>query len=613
MDKSKSPYAPYLHTNYPPSASEILDIKNFLTEPLGRLSALDAEIERLDSIIRVLCDERCALSDEIEAHQALISPFRRLPLDIMEEIFTHCLPTHHNAVMSVGEAPLLLGRVCSAWRSITLATPRLWASLHIPTPTADLSQASVRKLAVRCEAVREWFLRSGEVPLSISLYTPNFYYSWDSSPDSLEHVDFFGRVSRQILPFSRQWKTVYLRGMGGSFTHTQEIVEGDVPMLESLSIVNLNMPMIASGPQDFSQAGEPWKKSSGLLSAPKLRSLSLTNFGENPLGLPVCWSRLTHLKLDADGSTQFSERPSGLRYSQVVQVLKKCPLLVSCSFRLRNTRFNESLGNPSSSFEMPPSQYTLSLPLLQHFSLSLTGRSDEAFLKYLGLPALRHLEVKVQKSDHEISENQRSVLMDFLSQNGVKLKKLSIEIWAMEQDELICCLKSVPFVTHLHLNNFNPGSVDEEIADRLTPSGSNPDYLCPLLEEFHCEGSQCASFSEAHLLSFVVQRRVSKNGGVLKRVHVIFHRNRPENIEEFFAFPETVLEGGDYINYKSEGLDYRADARISVESGLGHEPITFVDVEYALEPSIDGSLSPWEGLDGHDYHPVSSPRFTLRM
>ena len=603
-------------TKYIPSASEILDIKNLLTEPLARLCTLDAEIERLNSIICVLYDQRNALNEEIEAHRALISPFRRLPLDVMGEIFAHCLPTHHNAVMSIREAPLLLGRVCSAWRSITLSTPQLWASLHIPTPTPDsgFGPASTRKMITRCEAVREWILRSGEIPLSISLYASEAVYSFGSSPDSQRDIEFFGSVSRQILPFSRRWKTLDLRAIEGSFTRFQEIAEGDVPMLESLSIVNVPMINLRLQSFFFPQAERAWQKSSGLLSAAKLRRLSLTDFRGNLLDLPVRWSRLTHLKLDAEGSTQSSERLSSLRYSQVVKVLKKCPLLVSCSFRLGNTRSDALI--PPSSFEMSPSQYTLTLPLLQHFSLGLSGRSDEAFLKYLDLPDLRHLEIKVQKSHrgHEALENQGSVLMDFLSQNGVKLKKLFIDIWAMKQDELIRCLKSVPFVTHLHLNNLNSGSVDEKIVDCLTPSGRrNPDYLCPLLEEFHCGGSElCASFSEAHLLSFVLRRRESPNGGVLKRVHVIFHRNRPENIEELFISPQTVLEDGGYIKFKFDGLDHRADAHISVESGLGHGPTTAVDVKYALEPSTDGSLSPWEGVDGRvDDYP--SPCFTLRM
>ena len=112
-EMDKSPYASYLHTNYPPTASEILEIKDFLTKPLARLTSIKAEIDRLNPIIEKLYDEHRALNAWIEAHRALLFPLRQVPLDIMEEIFIHCLPKDHNAVMSTQEAPLLLGRVCS--------------------------------------------------------------------------------------------------------------------------------------------------------------------------------------------------------------------------------------------------------------------------------------------------------------------------------------------------------------------------------------------------------------------------------------------------------------------------------------------------------------------
>ena len=262
-----SPYAPHLHTNYSPSAAEILDIKNLLTEPLTRLSTVDAEIERLNSTIGVLYDQRRALSEDIEAHRALISPFRRLPLDVVGEIFAHCFPTHHDAAGSVRVAPLLLGRVCSAWRSITLSTPRLWASLHIPTPRSY----SLFEIATRCESVREWFLRSGEVPLFISLNLSDPLYSFGSL-DCYKDRESYRDLSRQILPLCRRWKTIDLKAREGSFTHFQDIAEGDVPMLESLPIVNV--PMMVMGLQVSSEAER--KIPSGLLSAPNLRRLSLT-------------------------------------------------------------------------------------------------------------------------------------------------------------------------------------------------------------------------------------------------------------------------------------------------------------------------------------------------
>ncbi|KAF8138039.1 hypothetical protein K438DRAFT_1537299, partial [Mycena galopus ATCC 62051] len=121
-----SPFAPRLGTNYCPTDEEVLDIADLLVEPTLRLKGIDDEIAKLQTAIDKLAEERDSLGAYVEAHQALISPARRLPLDIVQEIFIACLPTHRNCVMSASEAPVLLGRICSSWRTISLSTPRLW-------------------------------------------------------------------------------------------------------------------------------------------------------------------------------------------------------------------------------------------------------------------------------------------------------------------------------------------------------------------------------------------------------------------------------------------------------------------------------------------------------
>ncbi|KAF8210556.1 hypothetical protein K438DRAFT_1570262, partial [Mycena galopus ATCC 62051] len=57
--------------------------------------------------------------------KALISSIRRLPLQVIQEIFIACLPTHRNCVMSASEAPIQLGRICSSWRALAFSTPQL--------------------------------------------------------------------------------------------------------------------------------------------------------------------------------------------------------------------------------------------------------------------------------------------------------------------------------------------------------------------------------------------------------------------------------------------------------------------------------------------------------
>ncbi|KAJ7875676.1 hypothetical protein B0H13DRAFT_1006898 [Mycena leptocephala] len=98
-----SPFAPQLGTNYCPTDDEVGEIKAFLIEPTLRLKRLDDEISDLQRAIDKLRAERESLGADVKAHRALISPVRRLPLDIIQEIFIACLPTHRNCVMSASE------------------------------------------------------------------------------------------------------------------------------------------------------------------------------------------------------------------------------------------------------------------------------------------------------------------------------------------------------------------------------------------------------------------------------------------------------------------------------------------------------------------------------
>ncbi|KAJ7881995.1 hypothetical protein B0H14DRAFT_2184182, partial [Mycena olivaceomarginata] len=74
------------------------------------------EVSRLDSLIRELNSRREKLTRYIDSHRALISLGRRLPRDVLEEIFATCLPSHWNTIMSAKEAPILLCHLCSGWR-----------------------------------------------------------------------------------------------------------------------------------------------------------------------------------------------------------------------------------------------------------------------------------------------------------------------------------------------------------------------------------------------------------------------------------------------------------------------------------------------------------------
>ncbi|KAJ7827473.1 hypothetical protein B0H14DRAFT_3144550 [Mycena olivaceomarginata] len=79
----------------------------------------------------------------MELHRALISPWRRLPVEITSKIFVFTLktrrrepkPSHYDEGDPIWiddrAGTLLLCKICSAWRAIAMSTPALWNTLYL--------------------------------------------------------------------------------------------------------------------------------------------------------------------------------------------------------------------------------------------------------------------------------------------------------------------------------------------------------------------------------------------------------------------------------------------------------------------------------------------------
>ncbi|KAF8201145.1 hypothetical protein K438DRAFT_1821463 [Mycena galopus ATCC 62051] len=199
-----SPFAPHLGTNYCPRDEELVQIKN-------------DEIEVLKKALDKLTEERDTLKGYVDAHRALMSPIRRLPLDTIEDIFMACLPAHRNCVMSAQEAPVLLGRICSSWRAISLSQPQLWSRLHIVEP---------KMLPDPLVALR---LESPELVLRFPLNTDSFI--------------------KALLPFSSRWRNIRLTVQSFALEPLSRLTENDVPLLQDLEIALHHQDPISSVPQ----------------------------------------------------------------------------------------------------------------------------------------------------------------------------------------------------------------------------------------------------------------------------------------------------------------------------------------------------------------------------
>ncbi|KAJ3859712.1 hypothetical protein EV359DRAFT_86111 [Lentinula novae-zelandiae] len=119
-DSSRSPYAQILNTNHLPSHAQRKEIETFLSEPQQELSRLETEISRVQVILDDLQSQRAEVKSYVETHRGLLAPIRRLPVEVLTEIFVLCLSTERYPVRSLREAPLLLTMICRHWREVTL-------------------------------------------------------------------------------------------------------------------------------------------------------------------------------------------------------------------------------------------------------------------------------------------------------------------------------------------------------------------------------------------------------------------------------------------------------------------------------------------------------------
>ncbi|KAJ7919020.1 hypothetical protein B0H13DRAFT_268528 [Mycena leptocephala] len=297
-----TPFKELLHTNSVPSEAECQRIRELLFGPRKEAAELTNEIERVQTLLKELAMKRDALHEFIDAHLALISPARRLPEDVVAEIFTASLPADRNAIMSGAESPLLLCQVSRAWRNLALSTPRLWASLHIVAP------GNVSHLRRITEAASIWLSRSGALPLSISLvHTPSFQFGID-----------FSVLLKALVQYSLRWNRIRMKfETPRSFRPLAVLSPTDVPILETINIEGFR--------------AIDWSALS-FLETTSLRSVTLRRVANlRPINLP--WNQLRHLSLAHMAS-------ASLTAAKGLEMLRRCPNLETCTLPFNSSRDN---------------------------------------------------------------------------------------------------------------------------------------------------------------------------------------------------------------------------------------------------------------------------------
>ncbi|KAL0579416.1 hypothetical protein V5O48_002587 [Marasmius crinis-equi] len=198
-------------------------ISQSLLDAEVELKEYQAQINRLQASIWALESKSKRLMKNMESYRSLLSPVRRMPLEILTMIFTF-LCGNNDLVPSTPPPAISLSMVCGRWRDIALSSPTLWSTLSL-----DFSHwTEAARLHSLENTTRLFMENSGRSPLKISVTFPSHEFPAEALP-SLRNI------SKQC----NRWQSLSLtfsEPSGLPFAGF-DAIRGELPMLQCLSLI----------------------------------------------------------------------------------------------------------------------------------------------------------------------------------------------------------------------------------------------------------------------------------------------------------------------------------------------------------------------------------------
>lgn len=355
----------------------------------------DAEGPRIKSLSRFLNESPNSLYP-----RPTLSHFERMPVELVQKIFLHCLPGDEYTRPDHRSGPLLVSQICSSWRHVALATPRLWCSLWI-----QLSRNNVDR---RLNTMATWLSRSAACPLTLHAQVQS---------TGLDIVNLFFML---LDAYKQRWKDLRLVLPFSWARLATHILSQSTPLLEVFR-------MRVAKSQD---SWLPTSQTSFLLtdeSAPRLRHIHWGITGPQAVFFLPHLSRLEELDVDSE-----------LSVTECLVILQQCPQLLSCEFR--KIRSVESDVVDVDMFS------PITLPRLHSLALHSISGAD-MLLDYLILPALTRLKIAVVSDasgqNVGVSTWSQRRFSNFFALSNCPLQSLILQDVLPSEEALIHCLECV--------------------------------------------------------------------------------------------------------------------------------------------------------------------------
>ncbi|KAF8127721.1 hypothetical protein EV363DRAFT_1452277 [Boletus edulis] len=432
------------HTNAVPSSMDAQHVLHLLEERKAESSALAKEIEHARARLQRLEQQRDQIESVVHELEALMTPARRMPTDIMAKIFEHYVWDQSTTKADPRTGPLLLAQVCCSWRYLLFSLPCLWSSLQVDLPSVARDWEDL--VQFKSLFMHVWFSRSKALPISLFLnHTKASLIPWHA----------LMRLDKEILTLSCRLKELTLHFSPRSLSCLYTFTQSPLPYLERLELQNTNSLPATENPPPIV-----------LHSAPRLKSLTLSWCSLDLRGFQVPWAQLQHLNLEYDASSFWNPV-----HSDYLETLACCPNL---------TTLYLGIGAPINDVD-PEYIVPVTLHHVHTFKTSIYVQTQYLanFFDALRIPQLRHFDIRNVSLALGSFAGQTECL-PLLVRCADTLESLCFSRVDIPDTTMLSCLAQLH---HLKMLSFLPGALrlNHGLVTALTQDGG----ICPALEVLH--------------------------------------------------------------------------------------------------------------------------------
>ncbi|KAE9383443.1 hypothetical protein BT96DRAFT_1009167 [Gymnopus androsaceus JB14] len=347
--------------------NEISFVRMRISEEEELVQSFDSRMDELRAQISKLTLQKDAKLVEIASLRNVLASVRRVPLEILTEIFELVLGNRQWRSDIVPHI-FRLSSVCAAWRKAVHATPRLWSTLCI----------SLEKVVLGPELiwVEDWIIRSQMVPLD--LYLDFYFDKYDESRDVLSTQRGNQLLEYILTQFSHKVRSLNVMGHPSSFLPILHLS----PSSSLLSLEEISLTIIDD--DDDNDTIEDLvallpAKVAVFLRASKLRQVKLNNA-----------SLLEFLALPAEQLTSLEVNEDEFEFDPVmfVDILSRCKQLVALQ-----------IYPPSDGFVGLSMRIPILLPTLTSLEVYNVYNAADNILRCITTPLLEQLHLCYRGTD----------------------------------------------------------------------------------------------------------------------------------------------------------------------------------------------------------------------